>query len=303
MLQQPGDSPSVKVFADTIRRLEEAGGTVEGAIRGFLDTPGRRIIAYYRQGYLPASILYWMISTLNDWAETLFGEAGTLAYYTLAYSEPSTTILFSTAPASPATIQFLQSASLTGCSTTLLTVSVENEMLRDTLAQYNTYYLPIRDELEASLAYAFAAYRVAAQKYSDRLGRRGRRLRAHSTEGFAAITPSLIEKYADTVREILSLEKLTVTSTGINEAAAHYMVEALRRRNINAYYEPLEYASGPGDILLIASSVEEYLLRERRRSIMLTGGRLHELLFNTDPLETPLYSAIISLYVSGGKDN
>ncbi len=298
MLQKPGDRIDISGFREEIRRLEERARRVAERIGEVLAGSRDLIVAYYRQGYLPASILYWMTSTLDDWRKVLLGEAGTLAYYALVYGEPATTVFYTTMPRSSATIQFLQAASLTGYKVNLFAVEPDNPVVRDTLQQYGPYYIHARNELEASLLYALATYIAASKHYRDKLGRRGKRLYQHSVEGFAVIVEELLEKYMDVLRSITRLGEARVSAPRMLEASALYMVEALRRRGIRAFYEPIEYLTGPGEIVLLSTSVDEYLVRERRFHLNMTGAHVHDIVVNTDPLEAQLYFALLAYFIA-----
>ncbi len=297
MLQEPGDSSNI---AETIKDLEERAGEVQPFIEGLLGRAQRLILAYNGLGYLAAQTLYWVITTLDDWSRILLGDAGTLAYYTLVYSEPVDTIFYAANPASPSTIQYLQAADLTGYRTVLLTVDPRNDFLRDELSKYNPVYISAEDELEAGLLLAIASYKAGASRYRDRLGRRGERLHRHGVEGFWIIADELADKYRGVFHGLGEAGEVKVSSPRMIEASAEYIVEALRRRGVNAHYEPLEYLTGPGHILLLATRVDEYLLRERRFKLGMTGARIHYFEMNTDPLEAQVYYAILAYLYSRG---
>lgn len=297
-MQKPGDRVDISGFREEVKRLEDRARSIAEHIERVLASSRDLVVAYYRQGYLPASILYWMASILDDWRKVLLGEAGTLAYYALVYGEPATTIFYTTMPRSSATIQFLQVASLTGYKINLFTVEPDNPVVRDALHRYEPYYIRARNELEASLVYALATYIAASRHYRDKLGRRGKRLYQHGAEGFAVVVEELLEKYMDVLRDIMRLGEARVSAPRMLEASALYMVEALRRRGIRAFYEPIEYLAGPGEIVLLSTSVDEYLVRERRFHLNMTGAHVHDIVVNTDPLEAQLYFALLAYFIA-----
>lgn len=295
MLQSTGDSVDLK---NLISRLEKRAREIQPFIEGVLERARRLVVAYHRLGYLPAQVIYWMTSTLDDWSKVLIGDAGTLAYYTLVYNEPGETVFFTTNPASVSTIQFLQAADLTGYKILVLSSEPGNDVVRDNLAKYNPVYIDASDELEASLIMGIAAYKATAKHYRDKMGRRGERLYLHAKEGFAVVVDELYAKYSGILNEIKDVGEIRVTAPRIIEASANYIVEALRGKGVNAWYEPIEYVTGPGHVLLLATGVDEYLLREKRFRLGMTGARLHVLEMNTDPLEAQIYLAILGYLYS-----
>lgn len=298
MLQKPRDSSNIGEYRRVIGRLEEESRSIARDLSEVFSSLDYVIIAYHRQGYLPGAVHYWMKAVLDGWSKTLLVEAGTLAYYLAVYSEPTNIVYYTTNPRSASTLHLLQSSSLSGHRIYVYTVKPGDERLLDLLDKYNPYYIDSRDELEASLIYSMAVYHALTREYREALGRRGRRLYQHSIEGFTAIIDELLMKYMDVLSRITSLRETRVTSSHMFEPVSLYYVEALRRRGLEAYYEPIEYITGPGNILLLSTSIEEYLLREKKFRLGMTGAHIYEIKMNTDPLEALIYFPLLGYYIS-----
>ena len=297
-MQEPRNRTDLTVFKKNIGKLEKiASNIAEKIYSHLLGTEKETIIAYYRQGYLPASITYWVTATLNKEKNITMGEAGTLAYYLLVYREAGTSILYTTTPHSPSTIHFLQAAKLTGYKVLLVTIDPLDERIRDILAPYSPIYIKSSDELEAAIIMSFAAFSAATKLSKELLGRRGRRLYEHSKEGFTVILDELIHKYNSVLQQILRAEQIRVTSTKLLEPASLFFVETLRRLDKTAYYEPIDFITGPGVILLLSTSVEDYLIKERRFKLNLTGSKIIEISLNTDPLEAQIYISLLAYFL------
>ncbi len=302
MLQEPRDGIDVGEYRRIIEEVEEKSRRIARDLVEVFRGLDYAIIAYHRQGYLPASIHYWMKAVLDRWSRTHLVEAATLAYYLVAYSEPTNIVYYTSNPRSSSTLHLLQSSSLTGHRIYIYTVKLGDERLLDILEQYNPYYIDSRDELEASLIYAMSVYHALAGEYREAMGRRGERLYRHSVEGFAVIVEELLSKYMGVLRELTGLGEVRVTSSHMYEPVSLYFVEALRRRGVRAYYEPIEYVAGPGNILLLSTSVEEYLLKEKRFRLGMTGAHIYEINMNTDPLEALIYFPLLAYYLSRGSN-
>lgn len=294
-MQEPRSRADLAVFRKNVEKLEKnASSIAEKIYSHLLGTERETIIAYYRQGYLPASITYWITITLNKEKNITMGEAGTLAYYLLVYREPGVSILYTTTPTSPSTINFLQAAKLTGYKVLLITIDPLDERIHDILAPYSPIYIRSGDELEAAIIMSFAAFSATAKLSKELLGRRGRRLYEHSREGFTVVLDELIHRYSNVLQQILRIEEIRVTSSKLLEPASLFFVETLRRLGKTAYYEPIDFITGPGDVLLLSTSVEDYLIKERRFKLNMTGSKIIEISLNTDPLEAQIYISLLA---------
>ncbi len=299
MLQESRNSIDVEKYVRKIEKLEEYARRIAVDIKNSIQGLNELIIAYHRHGYLPASLHYWMKTTLTSWKKTLLVEASTLTYYIAAYSEPTNIIYYTTNPRSASTIHLLQATSLTGHRVLVYTIKPLDERLRELLEQYNPYYISVNDELEASLIYALAVYHALAEEYRDAMSRRSERLYKHSREGFSIIVDELLTKYKDIINAVTSIkDRLIITSTKILEPICLYYVEALRRKGIKTYYTPLDHIEEPGNVLLLTISVEEYLVKEKKFKLFMKGGKIHELTINTDPLEALIYHSLIAYYIA-----
>ena len=107
----------------------------------------------------------------------------------------------------------------------------------------------------------------------------------------------MINKYSGKLENIMRVEKWFITSTKLLEPVALYFSETLRRLKINSYYQVPEQVPGYENVLLLATSVEEYLTRELRFKYSLMGVKLEDIVLNTDPLEAQIYIALLAYYL------
>ncbi|ADI31193.1 hypothetical protein Shell_0043 [Staphylothermus hellenicus DSM 12710] len=298
MLQKLRDSASINKYVKHIERLESRSRILAEKIIDFLNLNEEYvIITYNRQGYLPASILYWFILTMEPESRVVFGDANTVSYYIVAYREPGKTLFLATNPFSGATITLLQSSSLTGNKVFFITPKPADLRLIDMLSKYDPIYIEFNDELEASLLMSMAAYHAASKHYKDKLGRRGSRLYKHSLEGFTVVINELLEKYMDQLEKISMLKEVIVSSSKILEPSSLFFVEALRRIGVKTHYEAPEQIVGPTNVLLLTTSVEEYYAREILFKMNMMNTKTIHLPINTDPLEAQIYYAVLAYYL------
>ncbi len=299
MLQSSRKRGNIGSFKDRVKHIEEVSRNIEAEIRRYLESAkGRLYITYSRLGILPANVLYWIISTISPSTDIRIMDAMSYSYFVAAYTEPSTILYFTTDPGSNITLSLLQAASLTGNNVLLVTIKPRNEILADLLSPYEKITVDLHDEIEASLSMSIASFIAGVKTYKG-LGRRHDRLEKHVDEGFSPIVEELLEKYSDLIKKVIETRKIIVTSSKILEPSALVISEALRRKGISSEYEPIEYVMGPGDVLVISSTVEEHYIREKIFRLRMTNAKIYQLVFNTDPLETNIYASIIGLYIAG----
>lgn len=298
LLPKLRDSTNIIKYAKYINELESKSRILAEKIIDFLKL-GKEyvIVTYHRQGYLPASILYWFIATMEPDNRTVFSDANTVSYYIVAYREPGKILFLTTNPLSGTTINLLQSSSLTGNKVFFVTPKPRDPRLLDALSQYNPIYIEYNDELEASLLMSIAAYHAASRYYRDRLGKRGGRLYQHSLEGFAVVVNELLEKYMEELEKISSHKEVIVSSSKMLEPSSLFFVEALRRIGVKTHYEAPEQLIGPANVLLLTTSVEEYYARELLFKMNMMNIRIVHLPINTDPLEAQIYYAVLAYYL------
>ncbi len=297
-MQSTGERSDIRLLANRVQALEDIAKKISNNLNQYLESSrGRLYIVYSRLGYLPANILYWIISTMTPENDVRLLDAMSYSYYVAAYTEPSTIVFFTTDPGSNITLNILQAARLMGNKILMISTRPQNDILADMLAPYDKIYVDLQDEIETSIAMGIAAFNTGIKIYKG-LGRRHERLDTHMKEGFHPVTAELIEKYSNVIDSVASIEDIIVTSPKILEPSAYLISEALRRRGIKSRYEPLEYVAGPSDVLIISSTVEEHYMKEKIFKLRLMRAKIHQIVFNTDPLETNIYASIIGLYIA-----
>ncbi len=302
MLQKLRDSTNIESYVKRIEKLERESRNLSEKILVFLQEKEKDIIiTYHRQGYLPASILYWFTVVMDQESRVIFNEANTISYYTVVYRNPGKLIFFTTNPVSSSTINLLQASQLTGNKILFISPKPSQPHLLDMLSKYEPVYIGINDELEASLLMAMAAYHAASKHYKKRMGRRGERLYEHSQEGFTPIVNELVRIYMEKLENTISSNEVIVTSSKMLEPSATYFVETLRRLSVRSHYEKPEEVIGPCNILLLGTSVEEYFIRELLFKYRMMNIQLNDIIMNTDPLEAQLYIAILAMYLIHSK--
>jgi hypothetical protein len=298
LLQKLRDSSNIESYRKLIERIERDSEKIVDNILEFLRTSSEQvIITYHRQGYMPSSIMYWFISTMEPSIRIVFHDANTITHYIIAYRESGKLFFISTNPHSAITINLLQAASIMGNKILFVTSKPLDPRLIDMFSKYNPLYISYNDELEASIMLSIATYKAVSKHYRRGLGRRGERLYRHSVEGFSVIVGELINKYIDSLEKIISHKELVVSSTKLLEPASLFFVEALRRINIKAHYEFPEQVIGPGNILFLTTSIEEYYARELLFKMRMMGLNIIDMVMNTDPLEAQIYYAILAYYL------
>ncbi|MEM2077849.1 MAG: hypothetical protein QXH45_01085 [Thermosphaera sp.] len=297
LLQKLRERAGLASFTRLVEDLEREASRVSETIEAFL-TGSRKplIIAYNRQGYLPASTALWHVSTVDPELNVFISDVPAVSLYGLAYREGWRILVFASNPYA-GLLNIMQVARLLNHEMLTVTVKPADERVKSILDRYNPVYIDRGDELEASLVMAFAVNHALSGLYKGKLEARGARLFQHSREGFVGLVDELVERYSDPLAKILSLEDAVITSSKLMEAPSLFLNEALRRVGLKTRYEYAESVTGPGNLVLVSTSVEEYYVRELKFKYARMGLKAFELMFNTDPLEAGLYLALLSLYV------
>jgi len=299
LLQEPGDSPNVGEYLGKLGRLESEARALAGKLMDFLadNTTTKLIIAYNRQGYLPAACMYWHTMTMDEDKAVILLDMPSASLYALAYREPTPLVIYASNPYT-GLLNILQIARIMGHPYIAIAAKPGDERVQNILRNYGVVFTDSSDELDSSLTVAMATYHALAEVYKNKLAKRGDRILSHSREGFTPVSRELIEVYWDTVSKTLSLKDVTVTSGKLLEASAIYLVEALWRRGVRARFEQPELVKGPGELLLAGTSVEEHYLRELKYKFATMGLRINEIILNIDPLEANIYLAILAHYIA-----
>ncbi|AFL67031.1 hypothetical protein [Desulfurococcus amylolyticus] len=297
-MQEPGDSFNVRAYLGKLGKLEEEARSLSNSIRNFLSEIGsnRLIISYNGHGYLPASCMFWHVVTMDEEKSILLLDIPSTSLYVLAYRDPTPLIIYTSNHSG--LLNILQIARIMNHPYMALVAKPVNEKIVEVLKSYNIIYTSIDDELDSTLVMAIAVFHALASIYKDRLSKRGVRVFEHSREGFTLIAGELIEVYKEVFSKVSLHRELVVSSSRLMESSARYLVDALKRRQVNARYEYPESIPNSADVLLIGTSVEEYYLRELKSRLAVGKTRVNELILNTDPIEANIYLAIIANYLA-----
>jgi len=299
LLQKLRDSANIASYVKYVSERDSLSRELSNTLYNFLTQHAlnRIHIAYHRYGYLPASIMYWFILTMDPEKSVTLSDSTSSAYYILPYSEPALVVLFSSDPFSSSVLNLAQAARLLEHNLLIVTLKPHDKRVETLLSRYSVTYIETVDELEAMLTASIATYYAMSKLYSDRLGARGRRLYSHVEEGITPVVEELIERYLDRLEALAHGNKWIVTSSKMLEPAALYFTEALRRVNIESYYQVPDQVLGYENTLLLSTSVEEYTIRELRFRYNMMGVKLQDLVLNTDPLEAQIYIALLAYYL------
>ncbi len=259
---------------------------------------GELIIAYTGLGYAAASTLYWLITTLNPSKQPVLQDSDTIALYRLIYREKTTTIFFNTKPDDPSLIRLGDASRWTGGKIYIITPKPP-ETIDALLRGADKIVVPCPpSEIECSLYEVLIAHYTGLRLYNVS-SKRVYRLRKFVDEGFSIVLEELIANYRDVIADILNTKEIIVSSTGFLEPTSYVLIKALRNRGIRASYIPINMLepSSNDNILFLTSSVEDYVVKEKRFKAMIRGARVLELRFNLDPLEIPVYVIMLALYM------
>ena len=298
-MQKLRDSSYLKYVVERLNNLErKASNLINGLPQNILlENP--LIVSYDRLGYLPASLVFWFNTILNPYRRVLLSDFASVIYHIAPYREGDSIIAFASNPYTPSVYEFLQTTNSLGLEAHVFLPSPQDLKVREALNRFrNLHYVEVWDEVEASLAEALGAFGFYSNAFKDRLGRRGINLQKHGEEGFSVIAEELARKYSDVLEKILAERELFVSSTKMLEPAGQLFSQALRNIGVRSIYTPLDQIPGSSTVLLLTSSVEEFLVKQRVVELTLQGSRVHGLQLNTDPLESLVYIGILALFVS-----
>ena len=293
------DSSSLDKLVHKILNAEKwASEACEKLVKFIESSSGELIVAYTGLGYAAASTLYWLITTLNPSKQPVLQDSDTIALYRLIYREEATTILFNTKPDDPSLIRLGDALRWTGGKIYVVTPKPP-ETIDALLREANRIIVPCPpSEVECSLYEVLLAYYTGLRLYGIS-GKRVNRLKKFVDEGFSIVFEELVANYRDVISDILSTREIIVSSTGFLEPASYVLIKALMSKGVRASYIPLNMLEpNSGDnILFLTSSVEDYVVKEKRFKAMIKGARVLQLKFNLDPLEIPVYVIMLTLYM------
>ncbi|MEM0380924.1 MAG: hypothetical protein QXW87_04855 [Desulfurococcaceae archaeon] len=298
MLQKLRDSVNVEKYVNYIRELEEYIRSLIDFFQQCLKTSfDRIIIAYSGYGYLPASVMYWFIVTMDNGKIILLNEVDVVTHYILSYTENSYTILFTTNPYSASTIRFLQTTSLLNNQYIVVSMKPFDNRVLNLLSRFRVFYIDRKDDLESCLTMSILTYYTMANVYRDKLGSRGSRIYSHVVEGLYPIVEELINKYIDKIEKIVQTKTWVLTSTKILEPVSYFATEVLNRIGLSSSYKILDHVMSGDNVLIISTSVEEHVVREYKYKYGLMRNNVEDIVLNTDPLEAQIYLAILFYYI------
>ncbi|WP_448579209.1 hypothetical protein [Thermosphaera sp.] len=297
LLQKLRDRSSIAFFSKLMGDLEKEASGIGEVIESFLSSSRKPlIITYNRQGYLPASTAYWHIATVDPDLNTLISDIPAVSLYTLAYREGWRVLVFASNPYT-GLLNTMQVSRILNHELLAVTSKPMDEKVRRILDNYGPLYVDRADELEASLVMTLAVNHALSSLYKNKLEARGARLFRHSKEGVVPLIEELIERYSEHLSKIISEKEVLLTSSKLMEAPTLYLSESLRRIGVKTRFENAENVTGPGSIVLVSTSVEEYYVRELKFQYARMGLKTIDLSFNTDPLEAGIYLGMLSLYI------
>ena len=298
-MQKLRDSSYLKHFVERLGNLERKASNLINSLPQHILLEAPLVVSYDRLGYLPASLVFWFNTILNPSRMVLLSDFGSVIYHIAPYREGDSVIAFASNPYTPSVYEFLQTANSLGLEAHVFLPSPQDSKVREALNRFrNLHYLEVWDEVEASLAEAIGVFGFYSNAFKDRLGRRGVNLQKHGEEGFSVIAEELARKYSDVLEKILAERELFVSSTKMLEPAGLLFSQALRNIGVRSVYTPLDQIPGSSTVLLLTSSVEEFLVKKRVVELTHQGCRVHGLQLNTDPLESLVYVGILALFVS-----
>jgi hypothetical protein len=298
LLQKLRDRSSIAFFSKLAGDLEREAASLGEVIERFLASSRKPlIITYNRQGYLPASTAYWHIATVDPDLNTLISDIPAVSLYALAYREGWRVLVFASNPYT-GLLNIMQVSRILDHEFFAVTSKPMDEKVKKILDSYGTVYVERTDELEASLTMTLAVNHALSSLYKNKLEARGKRLFQHSKEGVVPLIEELIERYSEQLAKIISQKEVLLTSSKLMEAPTLFLGESLRRAGVNARFENAENVAGPGSIVIVSTSVEEYYVRELKYQYARMGLKTIDLSFNTDPLEAGIYLGLLSLYIN-----
>ncbi len=256
------------------------------------------IIAYNSLGYPAATTLYWFLTILYPERNPVIHDSDTIALYRLVYREKASIIFFTTKPNDPSIVRLSDASRWTGGD--IIIVSPPPEETIETLLRGTPMIkLPkINNELYAALYEIMLSYLVSLSMYKGE-SRRISRLKEFSKEGYSTIVREIYEKYKGVIDSLKKLDEVIISSTWFMESSSYLILKALEHKGKKVAYIPLSILEPrKGDnILLISSSLEESIVKEKKFKAFMNNAQVYEILFNLDPLDIPLYTSIVALLI------
>lgn len=298
MLQKLRDSVNVKRYVDYVKGLEDSAKPVAEAIHSFVkERWGRKLLLVYQGlGKLPSSIIYYFTLTLNSDQEVLFEEALTATHYVLPYREGYVSILFSTNPSSQSTINFTQTARVLQQDALIITLNPVDEGIKNTYRGHNVVFIDSNHDIEASLLMSIASYYASTKLYEKMLGFRGVRLYKHSIEGLSVIVEEFVSIHMNTLERILIDKPSVVYSTKMLEPPVLFLTKVMDSLGIRMIHRPLDEASVEHKALIVATSVDEHVVKQVKFKYSLAKLDVIDLVLNVDPLEAQIYLPLLFYY-------
>jgi hypothetical protein len=298
-LQKLRDSSYLKYVVERLSNLERKASNLINGLPQHILLENPLIVSYDRLGYLPASLVFWFNTILNPYRRVLLSDFNSVIYHIAPYREGDSIIAFASNPYTPSVYEFLQTTNLLGLEAHVFLPSPQDTKVREALNRFRgVHYVEVWDEVEASLAETLGVFGFYSNAFKDKLGRRGMNLQKHAEEGFSVIAEELARKYSDVLEKILAERELFVSSTKILEPAGQLFSQALRNIGVRSIYTHLDQIPGSSTVLLLTSSVEEFLVKPRVVELTHQGSRVHGLQLNTDPLESLVYIGILAFFLS-----
>ncbi|MEM4691395.1 MAG: hypothetical protein QXT88_03490 [Desulfurococcaceae archaeon] len=300
LLQKLRDSVNVKKYAVYVAELEERAKSLAEAIVFFINTRVRDklVISYSDLGYIPAHILYGFTLVMDPDKHVVFEDTDTVQHYVVPYRENFVSILFSTDPYNPSIINYMQTSRVMGNETLLLTVKPGDERFKQIYSSFNTLQVDVNEEIEASIIMSIATYYACIKLYSGKLGSRGTRLFKHGEEGLSIIIEELISKYIDALEKIVYDKPVIVSSPAFLKPASIFATSILDKLGLNAHFEDISRVGGRLEsILLLATTVDEHLVKRLKFRLTPAGVKINEIIMNTDPLEAHIYLILLLYYL------
>jgi len=299
LLQGFGDSSNVEWLVHQVLNAEKWASEACAKLVEFIEGGGGELLlAYTGLGYTAASTLYWLITTLNPDRQPVLQDSDTIALYRLIYRRMATIVYFTTRSDDPSLVRLGDASRWTGGNIYIVTPKPP-ETIDALLRGAHRLVVPCpKSEIVCSLYETLLAHYTGLRLYGVS-GRRVERLKRFVEEGFSTITEEFIAGYRDVLSKVLGLEEVVVSSTSFLEPSSYVLIKALRMRGVKASYIPL-YMLEPcsGDhILFLSSSVEDYVVKEKRFKALSRGAHVYDLRLNLDPLEIPVYVILLALYM------
>lgn len=299
MLQSTRNSSTIEYLKKVVETGERWAREYENKLVEFIKESGSElVISYSGLGYSPASILYWLITTTNPEKTPVLQDVDTIAFYRLVYRKSATIVVFSTRNNDPSLVRIADASRWTG-GRILIVCPKPPEIVVELLRNTPLVTVPSGvNEVLASFYEALLSLYVGV-RLGGSFGRRVSRLEEFIKEGYSVVVEELLEKYKNVIEDIEKEEHLVVTSTKFLEPASYVLLTVFLEKNVRASYIPISLLSPRrGDVILIvSSSVEESLVKEKKVKALTSGAKVHELTLNVDPLELPIYLHIIALAI------